>query len=292
MPVLFGLAAALAYGAADFVGGFVSRRMSVIAVVLWSQLVGIALLGAMLPFFAGAPSAPALGWGAAAGIAGALGVLLLYRGLARGRMSVVAPITAVEAAAVPVVAGMLTGERPGAVASLGVGLALVAVALISSAGGNPALDRASTPDPEPGETSVAGRAPGVPEAFGAGLAFGAFFILVDRSGSATGLWPLIGTKLSSIALVGLLALGARPSLRAARPVRVPVAAAGVLDALANVFYLLAVRRGLLSLVAVLTSMYPAGTVLLARVVLAERIAPRQAIGFVLAGAAVVFIALG
>ncbi len=281
MTVLFGLAAALTYGAADFIGGVVTRRVNVLSVVFLSQLVGSAVLVVALPFFPAPVTPEALGWGAAAGIAGAIGVLLLYRGLATGRMSVVAPITAVEAAAVPVVFGLMAAERPSATASAGVVLALVSVALISAA---------SAPSTE--GPAVADRWAGVPEALGAGLAFGAFFILLDNSGDMSGLWPLVGTKLSSVALIAALALASRTRLRAERRAWGPIAAAGVLDLLANLFYLLAVREGLLSLVAVLTSMYPAATVILARVVLGERVSARQTTGFAVAIAGVVLIASG
>src|SRR5688500_8768578 len=134
MGIVFGLLAAATYGAADFIGGRVSRRADVFTVVLLSQLLGAIPLAIAIPFFADAPASPsALAWGAAAGIGGGTGVLLLYRGLAVGRMTVVAPITGVVAAAAPVIFGLAIGERPGPIALVGVGVALISVALVSSA---------------------------------------------------------------------------------------------------------------------------------------------------------------
>ncbi|HEX2195385.1 MAG TPA: EamA family transporter, partial [Actinomycetota bacterium] len=159
MAILLGLAAALTYGAGDFVGGLVSRRAPLFTVVLLSQVAGTALLLASLPFLVDSgPTASALAWGGASGVAGATGVLFLYKGLAAGRMSVVAPITSVEAAVVPVVWGLAAGERPTAVALAGVGVALLAVLLV--AGFEPAAATASR----------TGRlAPGVADALVAGL---------------------------------------------------------------------------------------------------------------------------
>jgi drug/metabolite transporter (DMT)-like permease len=245
---------------------------------LISQGIGSIFTVGLLLFFPGSGAVgPALAWGSIAGLGGGGGVLLLYRGLAIGRMSVVAPITGVEAAVVPVLFGLLTGERPSLSALFGVALALVAVVLVSSAA-------SST---EEGE-----RRAGLLEALGAGVAFGIFFIALDRAGSDTGVWPLIGARISSIGLVALVALVGRVKLRPPPGSMRPIAAAGLLDTMANVFYLVAVRQGFLSLVAVLTSMYPAATVALARVVLKERLTPIQLVGIALALVAVILIGLG
>ena len=281
MAVILGLAAALAYGAADFTGGLVSRRAHPFAVVVLSQIFGLALLAAVFPFFDGVLSGSALWWGAAAGVGGGLGVALLYRGLSIGRMSVVAPITAVEAAIVPLLFSIARGESPGAIASVGVVISLGAVVLISY---SPATQEA---------VGAGGRLPaGLIEAVGAGLGFGAFFLFLDRAPDASGLWPLIGTKLSSIVLVAGLAVLARTRLRAARDTWTPIVLAGALDVAANIFYLLAARRGLLAIVAVLTSMYPGATVLLARFILKERTSRLQNVGLILALAGVALIASG
>lgn len=289
MAVLLSMAAALTYGAADFVGGVVTKRVPVTAVVVLSQAVGTVPFLALFPVLnQDAFSTGALAWGAAAGVGGATGVVLLYAGLAAGRMSVVAPITAVEAASVPVVFGMVSGERPGAVALAGVLVALVAVGLISSA-------------PEPlGDATPVERTdrlrrvlpPGVTQGLGAGAAFGAFFIFLDAAGNGTGLWPLVGARVTSLSLVGVAVLVTRQSLKVPGDTWPAIAAAGILDLAANIFYLLATREGLLSLVAVITSMYPASTVLLARLWLGERMVRIQLVGLAGAGVAIVLIAGG
>ena len=248
-------------------------------VVLLSQLLGTALTILLLPFFASwPPSTEALWWGAAAGVGGGAGVLLLYRGLAKGRMSVVAPVTGVEAAGIPVVFALVIGERPSGLALAGVALGLIAVALVSTAPGR--------------EPAARRNVAGLPEALGAGLAFGLFFICLDKAPDSAGIWPLIGARASSILLVGVVALAARVDLVTARGHMPTIALAGLLDVGANIFYLLATQRGLLSLTAVLTSMYPGATVLLARVILKERLARVQLGGLAVAGVAVVLIGLG
>ncbi len=276
MGIVLGLAAAIIYGAADFVGGLVSRRTNVLGVVLFSQLWGTAPLLAAVPFFDATVAGEDFAWGAAAGVAGAAGVVFLYRGLSLGRMTVVAPTTAVEAATIPVIFGLAGGERPSAVALAGVALALPAVALVSS-----------SPRGGPGDTAghggVEGRLPpGLLDGLAAGLAFGFFFISLERTGSGSGLWPLVMARATAVVCVGAAALLTGRSLRPSPGTTRSIAAAGGLDS----------RRGLLSLVAVLTSLYPASTVLLARVVLRERLWRVQAAGLVLAAVGVGLIAAG
>ncbi|MDQ3783824.1 MAG: DMT family transporter [Actinomycetota bacterium] len=286
MGIVLGLAAAIVYGAADFVGGLVSRRTNVLAVVLFSQLWGAVPLLAAVPFFGAAVSGEDLVWGAAAGLAGAAGVVFLYRGLSIGRMTMVAPTTAVEAATIPVVFGLTGGERPSTVALAGVALALPAVALVSSS-------PRGAPEEGAGNGGGAGRMPpGLAEALIAGLAFGLFFISLERTGSGSGLWPLVAARATALVSVGAIALLTRRTLRPSPGTAAGIATAGGLDALANILYLLASRHGLLSLVAVLTSLYPASTVLLARVVLRERLWRVQAGGLFLAAVGVALIALG
>ena len=279
MAIVLSLLAALTYGAADFVGGFVSKRNEVLRVVLLSQIFGTVPLLLAFPLVNdGVYSSSVLTWGTLAGLAGGTGVALLYRGLARGRMSVVAPITSVEAAAVPVLFGLFTGERPSGIALLGVVIALIAVALISM-----------TPEPM---ADAARDGTGIPEAVGAGLAFAAFFILLDKTGDDTGMWPLLAMRGSSIALIAGGVIATRTSLRVTPGTLWGIIVSGILDVAANVFYLLSTRHGLLSLVAVITSMYPAATVLLARIVLSERLVRMQVAGLGLAAAGVVLIATG
>lgn len=219
-----------------------------------------------------------LRFGAAAGVCGGTGVFLLFRGLATGRMSVVAPITAVGAAVLPVGWGLATGERLSFVVVVGVLLSLAAVVLIA---------RDDDEDDEPARTRAA-----VGWAVGAGVGFGALFVLLAQTNDDAGWWPLVGARTAAIVVVGGGALMTRQALVPQRDAVPHVAASGALDITANVLYLLAVRRGLLSLVAVLSSLYPAGTVVLARAVLGERLLRAQVVGLGLALGGVVLIATG
>ncbi|MDQ4144858.1 MAG: DMT family transporter [Actinomycetota bacterium] len=286
MAVILGLLASITYGSADFLGGLFTRRAGVLTVVLVSQLMGTLLLLAALPFFLDERfSSSGVAWGAASGVAGAAGVTMLFRGLARGRMSIVAPITGTVAAGIPVIVGLVSGERPAPIALLGVGLALAAVALVS------ASEHASS-DKDAGDEEVAPRASGIPEALGAGTSFGLFFVLLDQAGDASGLWPLVGARASSLTVIAVAALVTRAALKPPPGTLGGISLAGFLDVAANLFYLLATRQGLLALVAVLTSMYPATTVLLARVMLKEKLSSTQLVGLGLAFAGVIAIAGG
>ncbi|NUS03989.1 MAG: EamA family transporter [Nonomuraea sp.] len=272
--VILATACAVVYGTADFFGGLASRRSQVLSVVALSQLAGLALILVLLPLLPGAVSASALLWGLLAGLSGAAGLALFYRALATGVMSVVAPTTAATSAALPVLYGLAAGERPAFWALAGVVLALGSIVLISR-------DRSA------GRGSVVS----VLVSLAAGAGFGGFFILLAVAPSDAGLWPLVGARMSSVTVVVLLALVTRRSLRpGAGSLRV-ILAAGALDMAANVLFLLAQRQGLLSLVAVLVSLYPASTLLLARQVLGERLRGVQIAGVACALAAVTLIAV-
>ena len=280
LALVLGLGAGIVYGVADFVGGLASRRSPLLPVLLVSQLFGTSLLLVAFPFVvSGSATSLALGWGAAAGVAGAGGVALLYRGLARGRMSIVAPVTSVNAASLPVIWGLATGERPGALAITGVVISLTAVALVSWSGESVAEPRRRWIDE-----------PGLLDAIGAGTCFGFFFIFLSFSPDDSSLWPLVGARVASLTTFALVAATTRTAVRPPPHSLRLIAAAGLLDVLANLLYLLATREGLLSLVAVLTSLYPASTVLLARVVLQERMQRLQLVGLALAAAGVTLIA--
>jgi drug/metabolite transporter (DMT)-like permease len=288
LAILLGLAAAATYGAADFAGGLVTRRINAFCVVFVSQIAGVMLLALVLPF-EGAPfDGNAIWWGAVAGVGGGSGVVFLYRGLARARMSVVAPITAVEAAMIPVLYGLVTGEEPGWVALTGIAIALVAVALVAA----PRDDDVVGGEPADRSRALRLRQSGIADAIFAGLGFGCFFIFLSKAGQDSGMWPLIGSKMSSISLVAAAAITARATLKPAPGTWAGILVAGVLDVAANVFYLLASRAGLLTLAAVATSLYPASTVLLARIVLRERMAAGQLAGLGLVVVGVAMMAAG
>jgi uncharacterized membrane protein len=285
--LILALMAAAAYGASDFLGGLASRRAPTIAVIVVSQ--GLALLSITIgaPLLGGAASSVDLLWGGVAGLAYAAGLFLLYRGLASGQMSVVAAVTGVCTISLPVLFGLLVGEEPGVWALVGIGLATVSILLVSGGAGQ------ATTDATVIATSGVGPSPNrsvIGTAIVAGLAFGCFFIALSRTRPEAGLWPLLATRAVTMCSYLAIAAWTRQSLRL-DPASLRLAlCAGALDIGANTLYLLSVRGGLLSLAATLTSMYPATTVLLASVVLRERLPRRQAIGLSCAAAAVLLIA--
>jgi drug/metabolite transporter (DMT)-like permease len=280
MEILLALGAAASYGVSDFTGGVLTRRAHVLVVFLLSQLVSAALLLAVVMLWAGAISWPGVGWGAAAGLAGVMGTSLLYQGLAIGRMSVVAPISAVVGAGLPVVFGLAVGERPGPAALAGIVMGLVAVVVITRAPDRPAVPAAAR------------SRQAIVCAFGSGVGFGLFYVLLERSPVDSGLWPLLGMRISLVGLLGLLVVVRRLPVRMPAGMGPSLLALGVVNTMADLLFLLATREGLLSLVAVITSMYPAVTVALATLVLGERIAGRQVVGLVVAAGSVALIALG
>jgi len=278
VAVLLGLLVAVTYGVGDFFGGLASKRNPPTAVVAISQAFGLVIMIGLVLIDRSAFDGRDFGAGALAGSIGLVGVILLYRGLANGTMSVVAPITAVGAGVLPLAWGLLTGDRPSALALVGVAAALVAVALVSTA--DAVEDRSAT------------RSDDVVLALCAGAAFGMVFVLLGTTSEDSGMWPVLGARCASVTLVVGGILVARRPLRPAPGSLPTIAGAGALDAGANALYLLASREGLLSLASVLSSLYPAATILLARVVLRERMNRTQLLGIALALTGVVLIAAG
>jgi len=266
---LLALLSAATFGAGDFFGGLATRRSNhpAATIVLLAHLIGLALLAGLAPIFEVDAARGDLWWGVLAGLAGVVGLVLLYRGLAIGVMSVVAPITALGAAILPVAFGLGRGERPAAAALIGAVLALLAISLVS---------RPAASDPR--STWARWRDGGLTEAIGAGFGFGAFFILLAETSSQSGLVPLVAARVASVTVLAVIAVGLGRTLRVGRhPTRLALLA-GIFDAGANALFLAAARRGLLSLVAVLSALYPAFTILLARAVLRERIGRTQQLG--------------
>ncbi|MDQ6874880.1 MAG: DMT family transporter [Actinomycetota bacterium] len=282
MTILTALLASVLFGVGDFFGGSASRKSPVAGVLLASGVVGLPLLAALAVLGPGSVSAGAMVWGAMAGVGGGLGVLLLFRGLAGAAMSVVAPLTAVMSAVVPVLIGVATGERPPALAYVGMILALLAVTLISRGERHGAGDT---------DVAPATRA-GVLLALLAGTFFGLYFVLLKQAPADSGVWPVLAGRISAVALFVVIAVrttGLRfPSGRAGALALL----SGLVDTVANVLFLVAVRGGLLSLIAVIVALYPASTVLLARVVFAERLARAQLLGLACAAAGVAVMAAG
>lgn len=286
MAALLALASAAVYGAGDFLGGIAARRLPPVAVALRSNVVGLLGLLAALPLAGDVALAGRhVAFGCLGGLAGGTGVVLLYRGLARGVMSVVAPVTAVLSAVVPVGFGIVGGDRPSPLALAGVPLALLAIVLL-----------AREPRDEDARTHGMARAD-LALALGAGLGFGLFFVCLDAAGEETGLWPLIASRVTSVTLLSCVAAawsGARAGRGAALVGSLPAAilGCGILDAAGNTLFLLATQEGMLSLVAVLAALYPASTLLLARAVLGERLGRGQQGGVALATAAIVLVTAG
>ena len=288
MPFVLAIVSSALYGVADFMGGMASRRGPVIAVTAWFQLSGLVVLVVYALFVRGVTRPTDLAWAAAAGVAGGLGVTLLYRALATGTVSTAAPLISMIALTVPVIVGLAMGERPGVPALAGIGLGLVAVALISAhqapaaAGGR--------------DGGMATRAPSarsvLPLALASGVLIGLFLVFLGRVAPGASGWPLVAGRASATVclLVVLMATRTRPSLPAAA--RAPMLGAALTDVSANVLYLLAVQRAPLSLVATLVSLAPATTVLMAQVVLRERLTAAQKGGVAVALLAVVLLAQG
>jgi drug/metabolite transporter (DMT)-like permease len=275
------LSAAL-YGAADFVGGLAARRASTLPIVAVSQGAGFTLLLAILPVLPPAsPSSADLAWGASAGLTGGIGVALLYRALAIGTMAIVAPVTAVCAVVIPAAAGLILGERLRLLTGLGILLALFAIVLVSQ------QPPAQEPDASPNTSRDPRRALWL--AFASGVAIGLFFLSLARTGAEAGLWPLLAARATSAALFGVLVILTGSTLRLPRTVTWWAVGGGIVDMTANALYLLAAREGPLSVVVTLASLYPASTVILARVTLGERLSRVQYAGVACALLAVLLI---
>ncbi len=278
MAVLLSLITAAMYGAGDFCGGLATKRLQVVQVVATSHLVGLVGVVIAAPFLADAFTAQDAIYGSIGGLFGAVGVGLLYRRLSVGPMSVVAPLTAVTSAAVPAAWGVIDGDTLGTGAWIGIALALVAIALASSVESGP--DAPVTPQV-------------VVESLLSGVGFGTFFIFLDATEAATAPWPIVTARVTTslLLLTVLVRRGHRvvPTEPASRWL---ILGTGLFDTGSNITFLYATEEGALTVVAVLSSLYPIGTVLLARLVLAERMTRPQLVGFAVAMVATVLIAAG
>lgn len=277
MSVVLAALSALCYGAADFSGGFAARRSPLVSVLVTSQAAGALLaLAFVLASGEALPASGDLAWGAAAGVAGAVGLALLYRGIAGGLVAIVSPTAALVGAAIPVAFGILSGERPSSAALAGSAICLPAILLLSWERGGVADRRALRSALAHGLLS--------------GAFIGVFFIALARSSPDSGLWPVLAARGASIALLVVAAFLSRQRLAVSRA-GLPTLVAGVADMAANVLFLLATRAGLLSLAVIVASLYPAPTVLLARVFFREHIPPVRALGLALAVAGIALIGL-
>ncbi|HEX6525335.1 MAG TPA: DMT family transporter [Streptosporangiaceae bacterium] len=278
MGVLLGLLAALCYGSSDFTAGIGGRRSDPGAVTVIAQPLGlIAAAVALLIFPAHAPSAGALWWGALSGVGSGVGTVALYRGLAVAQMSVVAPLSAVLSAALPALTGVLLGNRLAPLAWAGIATAFPAVALVSI----------------PAVGGYGSRRAGVVTGTVAGAGFALLFIALDRAGTSAGAWPLLpGQAVAAMVVLAWISPASQRPDPKAWPRAWPAgAAAGLTGGVANLLYLAATGAGQLAVVAVVTALYPAVTVLLARIGLHERWSRLQIIGLAASVAAVAAISV-
>ena len=273
MTLALALGGAVFYGFADFSGGFASKRLPPWGVTFWSQSIGVvALVGGLILLPAEKVTAADVLWGAAAGVGGVVGVGLLYRSLAEGTMAIVSPLTAATTAAIPVAVDLATGGSLTPLAILGVVLALVAIATIA------------------GERSARRLSPRLLlMALAAGTGFAAFFIAIAQTSEASGFWPLVGARAVTIPLGFILHRSLETSMRPNRISARWVAAAGLLDMGANLFVAVALQRGPLGIVSVLTSLYPVITALAAVVIVGEKLTRTQLAGVGTAMAAVLLL---
>ena len=290
LAILLALASAIGYGGSDFAAGLAARSAGVIQVTLLASAVSAVVVAAALPFAAShPPTAAAMAWGAVAGLGGTTGAFALYLGFRHAAFSVAAPISAVGAAGFSVLAGLLLGERPTALALTGIALALPAIVGVSASA-------ASAGDTPPEEAAAAGRpAAGVVLGLVAGACFALLFIGLDRAGTVapgSGLWPVAATQVTELTAALVVAVATRNvRLPAARP-RLLAVITGAAGAAGTILFFFATHQGFLAVTAVLTSLYPAVTIVLARTMLGERLTALRLAGLALAGACVALIAVG
>jgi len=275
--------ASLLYGSADFCGGLASRRGRALAVTYLAGFSALVVLFIGLPLSPGVTRLSDVGWAIAGGVFGAIGAMLAYRALAIGPMSVASPIFSITALALPVMVGILLGERPAWIAV--VGLALSPPAIVMLAQGAHASNAASMEH----SRHIRGA---VIRSLIAGVVLGFFLVFLGRIQEGASLWPLVTARVAGILCLAAVLLARREALLPARPDRAMSLVTGVLDSLANLAFVAAVPRGSLSLVAALVALAPAASVLLARVFLDERWSPMQVAGLALALGAGVCISLG
>ena len=277
MPLIWAGFAALFYGLADYSGSRASRFANSASITFFGQAMAFMGIGVFL-LFARTPVMPLESWlwTTGGGFGGALALVAFYKAMSMGSMTVIAPITAVIGLSVPVIAGVLSGERPSGSAWIGILLATVAVALVADV-----LDRHDIPTP-PRVIWMA---------VAAGLGFGMIFVCMGNASHDHGVWPLFGQRLVSVPTVAAIALIQTRSISVPKRVILLSIAAGVLDTSANGLYLLATSTGLMSIVSVVVAMYPVATIFLAMTLDHERLHKSQGVGLLLAITSLVLISI-
>jgi drug/metabolite transporter (DMT)-like permease len=278
LAIALGLGAGLSWGISDFLGGLKSRTLDLLAVLVLSQGMGLALVAVIVAVRGeGPPASEQLLYASISGIGGVVGLAAFYRGLAVGAMAVVAPIAA-TGAVIPVVAGLISGERPTAPQAMGIAAAIAGVVL------------ASREPPEAGRPARAAR--GVGLALVAACGFGGFFVAMDAASEDDVFWAVLVNRVTSISVLLLAALALRRSLAVPRGEAGVLLLIGTMDIGANALYAAGSTEGLISLVAVLASLYPVVTIVLARLVLHERVRALQRVGIAVALGGVALISAG
>ena len=286
MVIFLGLAAAVLYGSGDFLGGMATRKLPVLPVLLLADTAGLIVALVVALASPGSVSVAGLAWGVSAGLIGGLGLIIFYIGLATGPMSVVAPVAGLVSTVLPVGVALTEGERPGVGVYAGAVLCLVAIVMTSSAG-----DGGSTAGAA-GRASRPGRGRAIVYGAVAGAAFGLFFLLIRNAGESGEFWPVAAGRIGELAVVLIAAAVLRRSLSpggAGGRLLLAAAGAGAIDVVANICYVAATRTGAFGLAVVLASLYPGFTVLLARVVLGERLRWVQRAGLALAAIGIVLV---
>jgi drug/metabolite transporter (DMT)-like permease len=297
LAVMLALAAAVSFGGSDYTAGLAAREAGVLRVTLAVQAVYAALLICVVPAASSQlPSAPSLGWAAAAGVGGVAGAMTLYLGFRFAAFSVASPLSAVVAAGLSVAAGLLSGERPGSLALAGIALTVPAIVALSASAGADATSAAPGGGAAASGETTGGQArrqlAGVACGLGSGAGFALFLIGLNRAGSGTDLWPAGVAALVGLVLVACLAARAGEFGLPPPGTRRLCALTGAIAATGTISYFLATHRGLLAVTAVIYSLYPAGTIVLARALSGERLTAARITGLLLAAAAVALIAAG
>jgi len=276
LSIIFGLVSALTYGAADFTGGVIAKRTSSLGIVILGHIGSLILLVPIALLFGEAlPPSKDLFYAILAGIAGGLGLILLYRSLAEGQMSLASPVSALVAASIPVLVGLWTAGLPGTTMLIGFALALAAIWLIA----------------QNGKISLVNILSEIRLPFISGIFFGLFFVGMAQGSAHAVIWPVVATRLGSIPSLLLYSHLKHQTWLPERRHWGSIGLISLLDTAGNLFYILASRVGRLDLAALVSSLYPGSTVALARIVLKEKITPSQIVGILFALAALIFISL-
>ncbi len=292
VAVLFAALSGISYGASDFAGAYATKKADAALITAAVQIVSLlSLVVILVALSPGQLVTTDLWWGALGGLGAALGLSTFYRALAIGPMSTAASMTALVSALVPILAGLALGEVPGTITLIGVAVSIPA-GLLVSIGGAPV--RLVSPDLGPRDRVASQTDAGTTRLLSvlAGLGFGLFFVALSRTSDDGGLFPLIGARVASITVLSVIITVRGVWAAIERRHWLVIAIAGILDCGANSFYLLALDSGSFTWVAAISSLYPVSTVILARVVLKERITRIQGFGLGLAGGALTLVTIG